>query len=327
MSFQLKDKTDQKRTYEVELNTSDFEDRGFQTSDIKISLPFATTTGTQWIFDGMRMLHYETIYKYKTELDWKGDSEMVNMHFNLSGKMSLQLSGAIKKFELGNNQHNIFYGKEAGGKLAIEDLNTRIFMIQLSKDAFFGIAENGNDSVRRFADAVAAEKPAAFSETNLNIDVAIHKCIQNILHCPYNERLKRMFFYSKAIELLVLQAEALDRSASGNTSVLRSEQEKEQILFARDYLLKKMDVPPTLTELSKVAGINEFKLKKGFKEIFNQTAFQYLTDIRLDKAKDDLLTGKKPVKEIAFELGYSSVQHFSTAFKRKFGVSPGKGRK
>jgi AraC-like DNA-binding protein len=40
-----------------------------------------------------------------------------------------------------------------------------------------------------------------------------------------------------------------------------------------------------LVELAKITGLNEYKLKRGFKEVFNQTAFSYLSDLRLELAK------------------------------------------
>ena len=83
-------------------------------------------------------------------------------------------------------------------------------------------------------------------------------------------------------------------------------------------------MPPSLSELARIIGINEYKLKRGFKEIFGNTVFGYLSDARLEIAKMDLLENKKTVSEIALELGYSSLPHFSNAFKNKFGVSPAK---
>jgi len=71
-------------------------------------------------------------------------------------------------------------------------------------------------------------------------------------------------------------------------------------------------------------GINEYKLKKGFKETFGTTVFGYLSDTRLDIAKNELLANRKTAGELALELGYSSLQHFSGAFKKKFGASPSK---
>jgi AraC-like DNA-binding protein len=85
-----------------------------------------------------------------------------------------------------------------------------------------------------------------------------------------------------------------------------------------------LETPPTLSELARIVGINEYKLKRGFKETFGNTVFGYLGDARLEMAKNDLLENKKSVSDISAELGYSSVQHFSNAFKKKFGLSPGK---
>ena len=89
-------------------------------------------------------------------------------------------------------------------------------------------------------------------------------------------------------------------------------------------MLQHIDLPPSLSELSRIIGINEFKLKKGFKEIFDTTVFGYLSETRLLIAKNDLYNNNKSVSQIAFELGYSSVQHFSNAFKKRFGIAPSK---
>ncbi len=56
--------------------------------------------------------------------------------------------------------------------------------------------------------------------------------------------------------------------------------------------------------------------------MFNTTIFDYLAGHRLELARHDILEGKKTATEIAFELGYASPQHFSKAFKQKFGIPP-----
>lgn len=322
MAFELKNNEGKIVTHKHDFTTKDFEVNSFQTDELCFSFPFGDMKGRQWIFDGMRMIYSESDYTDFVELDWKGDTEMINMHFNLKGKISFKDLETQKSFDFSNNQHNIFYGKEAEGKMKIEELKSKMFMVQLSKDAFFRIADNGNDALKRFAESVANNKSVAFSETNLHIDFALLHCIGMILNCPYSDALKRMFLHSKTIEMLVLQAEAFDKTLTQKPTILKTQYDKERILFARDYLVKNIETPPSLTELSRIAGINEFKLKRGFKETFDLTVFQYLADVRLGIAQTDLQEGKKSATEIAMELGYSSVQHFSTAFKKKFGVSP-----
>jgi AraC-like DNA-binding protein len=67
-------------------------------------------------------------------------------------------------------------------------------------------------------------------------------------------------------------------------------------------------------------------LKNGFKEVFHNTVYGSLSDTRLEMARKEM-QGAKTLTEIAFELGYSSNQHFSMAFRKKYGVAPNKLRK
>jgi AraC family transcriptional regulator, transcriptional activator of the genes for pyochelin and ferripyochelin receptors len=322
MSFFLKNNADGELLFQQNFSAEDFERQGYGHNTVALSFPFGQTKSEQWVFDGIRMMYNQSDFTEYATFDWQGDTEMITMYFNLTGKFSMIDTHTQKTFELLANQHNIFYGKDAGGKMKVDELKLKSFTVQLSKEAFFKISNGSNNAIKQFADKVAAGIPTSFSDFNLSIDFAIQNCINSILLCPYQDGLKKMFLQSKAIELLVLQADSFNRAQSNTNTVLKTEYDTERILFARDYLLKYIDCPPTLSELSKIAGINEFKLKRGFKETFNQSVFQYLSNTRLESAKILLLAHEKSATELAFELGYSSVQHFSTAFKKKFGVSP-----
>ena len=163
-------------------------------------------------------------------------------------------------------------------------------------------------------------------DENMYMDVAMHHAIRAVLNCRFKGGLKKMFLYAKCLEILVAQADALERAQNKTTVYCKSDYDQERILFARDYMLQHLDMPPSLGELSRIAGINEFKLKRGFKEMFNTTVFGYLAEQRLELARHDILEGKKTATEIAFELGYASPQHFSKAFKQKYGISPKQAR-
>ncbi|QEC78701.1 helix-turn-helix domain-containing protein [Mucilaginibacter ginsenosidivorax] len=326
MPFELKNNIDSKVLFSGHYTTADYENKTANDTSMdgvfNIPLPSGNLKAQQWFVNGVRLMYSEYELNSYTEFEWKGDLELITMYFNLKGKFSLASPGAAKIIELGNNEHNLFYGKEAEGIIKVEELKMKSFMIQFTRDSFFNIARDGNDALKRFADNIVNGKLVALSETNLNIDIAIQSCLRAILECRYTESLKRIFYYSKAIELLVLQAGAFDNSKINHTRYLKSDYDKERILFARDYILDKLETPPTLMELARIAGINEFKLKKGFKEVFGTTVFGYLNEIKMELAKNDLLEKRKNATEIAFELGFSSVQHFSNAFKKKFGVSP-----
>lgn len=78
----------------------------------------------------------------------------------------------------------------------------------------------------------------------------------------------------------------------------------------------------TIRELSAMAGTNAYKLKKGFRLVFKMGVFARLLYRRMEHAKVLLETTSKPVKEVAFESGYSSVGAFIQAFRRRFKLTP-----
>jgi len=220
-------------------------------------------------------------------------------------------------------QHNLVYGK----RNAVKKKNTepdQHLIVEFSPAAFQVLAVTGNNALHDFAKKIKSEKKQSLSQQPLVLDAAMQQCISVMTHYQGNEETKNMYMYARILDLLWLQQENYIRTQTPRTVYVKTEYDKERIVFARDYLLTHMDAPPTLIQLAAIAGINEFKLKRGFKEMFNQTVFGYLADVRLEMARRALNEKQKTVTQIAFELGYASLQHFSTAFKKKFGVPPAK---
>ena len=93
-------------------------------------------------------------------------------------------------------------------------------------------------------------------------------------------------------------------------------------MAARDVLLKNINTPITIKQLSKKVGINECYLKKGFKEIFGSTIFEFYQTQRMEHAKYLLYEKGLSVTEVSDLLNYSSISHFSTAFKKQTGIKP-----
>jgi AraC family transcriptional regulator, transcriptional activator of the genes for pyochelin and ferripyochelin receptors len=324
MSFEIKNKADNRIIHANDLSGEDFNSPKLVESTIDLNLPFADAKMQQWYFDGIRLGYSNWHYNQLVEMEWKGNLDMVTLYFNMQGTTIINNKHSEKPFELGKYQHNLFYSQTGEGLLKNEDLHVNTFMVQFTKNAFLRVTQDANDVLKRFGDNVVAGKTIALSNSSLFMDINMLNAISAIVNCKYQQDLKKMFLLSKSIELLVLQAEAYNNVQDGGPRYLKTEYDKERIIYAREYLIKHLDMPPSLTDLAKVAGINEYKLKKGFKETFGNTVFGYLADTRLELAKNDLLDKKKSVSEIAFELGYSSVQHFSNAFKKKFSISPGK---
>ncbi|MCX8480841.1 MAG: AraC family transcriptional regulator, partial [Sediminibacterium sp.] len=95
-----------------------------------------------------------------------------------------------------------------------------------------------------------------------------------------------------------------------------------KIQKAKEYILKNLDQNITIPQIAQYVGTNQCYLKKGFKEVFNQTIFEFLQENRMEKAKHLLVNSNKSVLDICYTVGYSSLSSFSQSYKNYFGISP-----
>lgn len=132
-----------------------------------------------------------------------------------------------------------------------------------------------------------------------------------------------IYIEAKIQELLFIQMQqGLDSQIETNQNQCRSIDDLDKIHEARRLLLADLNQTPTIPELSKCVGINECKLKYGFKKIHNQTIFECLFDYKMDFARKLLLNTNKAVLDIAFDCGYNDASYFAVAFRKKYGVAP-----
>ncbi len=83
----------------------------------------------------------------------------------------------------------------------------------------------------------------------------------------------------------------------------------------------------TLDDLSLEAGISPWHLLRAFRSAFGETPHDFLTRLRVERAKDLLTVTSRPVTEICFDVGFTSLGSFSTLFRRHVGLSPAAFRK
>ncbi len=133
----------------------------------------------------------------------------------------------------------------------------------------------------------------------------------------------RMYLESKSIELMAMH---LHENLFGKTieakSTIWRKQDLDKIKRAKEILIEQMDNPPSLLELSSIVGMNDFKLKLGFKELLGTTVFGFLRDKRMEKARFLLEQNYLNVNEVACTVGYANPSHFARAFREKYGINP-----
>ena len=95
----------------------------------------------------------------------------------------------------------------------------------------------------------------------------------------------------------------------------------------RHHLVNLEGQMPTLLELAKEFGTSARRLNADFMAKYGTSIYSFVTEHRLALAHAILLSDQVSMKTLATRLGYSHVNHFSAAFKKRFGYSPGGLRK
>jgi AraC-like DNA-binding protein len=152
---------------------------------------------------------------------------------------------------------------------------------------------------------------------------AMQTVAKQIIQCSYQGIAKRIYFESKALELMAMLIEQEISIGGGDRlSNLHKSDAVDRIHYARDILLQQLQDPPSLAILAKQVGLNECSLKQGFRQTFGTTVFGYLHNYRLEQAKQMLEAGTWKVGEAARIVGYKDITAFGRAFRQKFGMLP-----
>jgi AraC family transcriptional activator of pyochelin receptor len=151
---------------------------------------------------------------------------------------------------------------------------------------------------------------------------------RNILNCPFSGELKNIYLDLQISILLTVALSSIGvRTGKKRQEMLLKPQDIEKIQATRDYLFQNMEKPLTLIALAHKMGLNDFKLKKGYKQLYGATLFDDFLHARMQKASQLLTETSDSIVAIAETTGYSNVSSFSVAFKRYFGYTPGTLRK
>ncbi|OKH20893.1 hypothetical protein NIES593_17350 [Hydrococcus rivularis NIES-593] len=151
---------------------------------------------------------------------------------------------------------------------------------------------------------------------------AMQMAIHQILHCPYQGLIRRIYLESKVLELIALRLEQINNNEPLNSTKLLDIKRRDRLYHAKEILLKNLDNPPSVLDLAQQVGLNHHQLKQGFHDVFGTTVFGYLHDYRMEKARQLLCETNLRVTAIACTVGYANPGHFAAAFKRKFGITP-----
>lgn len=99
-----------------------------------------------------------------------------------------------------------------------------------------------------------------------------------------------------------------------------------RIKLASDFISEHYNSDFSLTELSEITGLSAYHFIRVFKKQTGKTPYDFLLDVKIERAKELLSTKDINITQICLSCGFNNPSHFSSIFKRKIGVSPTKYR-
>jgi AraC family transcriptional regulator len=172
-------------------------------------------------------------------------------------------------------------------------------------------------------DLLAFKHRSSFTKT-LSLCSRTKMVLESLLNNNYTGNLENIFVNAQTQMLLLYSLDCIEEKEIDviNCKFLANEADREKVTKARAILLQHIGEPITIKELSRKVAMNECYLKKGFKEMFGSTIFDFYQSQRMEHARYLLYEKGLNVTEVSVLLGYSSISHFSTAFKKHTGLKP-----
>ena len=154
----------------------------------------------------------------------------------------------------------------------------------------------------------------------LTVSAPLHQCLRP----EFSPELRRIHAQARSMEFISgLAVHVLGPGSSGSRRVDRRRRAQE----VHDYLVEVEGRFPTLIELSRVFGRSARTMNDEFNAEFGDTIFGFMSNRRLLMAHDAIAKSDVALKKVADMLGYTHVNNFSAAFRRKFGYAPGAVRR
>lgn len=261
----------------------------------------------QWNIEdtGMLVYHFQKNYPGENYLE---------LNFCLSGNMYCRLMDSEC------NQCRIHESNNCKEKVeSIDVLSFRFSPVHLSQ---FVKPRKGTEN---FSDDVISFRHHSNFSRVMPLCGKSRIVIDALLGHSYTDYLENIFINAQMQMLLLYSLDCMlgeNEPDIVTCKFLDNEEGREKISKAREILIQHIGEPITIKELSRKAAINECYLKKGFKEMYGTTIFDFYQGQRMEHARYLLYEKGLSVTDVSLMLGYSSISHFSTAFKKHTGLKP-----
>jgi AraC-like DNA-binding protein len=124
--------------------------------------------------------------------------------------------------------------------------------------------------------------------------------------------------YLQEMVYRVLQREQFARMLA----IAAAEAATNPVSAVLDYARARLSEPLTVADMAEQVSLSPSAFAHLFRDVTGKAPYQFLKEMRLDRARELLVDGNLAVARVSKEVGYASVSHFISEFRGRFGVTP-----
>ncbi|WP_199269786.1 helix-turn-helix transcriptional regulator [Mucilaginibacter lacusdianchii] len=158
-------------------------------------------------------------------------------------------------------------------------------------------------------------------EELMNDDIL--RTVNDIVKKEEPTAVKSFYYKMKAMELLFYLFERLKKRES-TTSLKLTAKDIQAVYRVRDKIVSSLSCPSSIAELKQIAGMNELKLRRLFRQVFGMGVYDYYQSLRMKEAARLLREDKLSVSETGYQMGFENLGHFTKVFEKHIGKKPKK---
>ncbi len=220
------------------------------------------------------------------------------------------------------SRHNIRFIPSSSSSYELKPgVDYTYFLMVLSKAYYYKLIDRHSSLHEDFVQEIEKGLSVSYVPHDMQATPEMQRIIFELHEGKKTGELRRLHTEAKVLELLINQLEQLNNEQPEESKILR-DADIEKLEMARLILEDRFTDPPTQKELAQEVMLNESKLRKGFKEYFATTIYDYVTRLRMELAKTLLLEERKTIYEVTMLTGFRHQTNFSIAFKKYFGIPP-----
>jgi AraC family transcriptional activator of pyochelin receptor len=270
----------------------------------------------------MTLLQLSFDLKRDIRITDKDTQEDVGSAFVLEGEFTSHFEEIGKNPAPASQHHNLLYKPDFPGEHVFRRGTFQAIHLHYQVDFFKSLLDANDPRFVAVLEAIEKKKPLLMSETNLPLQHQMWQTIREMNQCSLKGVTKNIYLEAKALELFTLQIEQMMAVSNKRLGPGLSKADVEKLRSVKEFIEKNYLERITLPDLALRFGINEFKLKSGYKQLFGNPVYHTIHHLRMQTAAELLKNDVMNISEITDFVGYSHISHFSAAFKKKFGHPP-----